>query len=66
MQRNKIAGFDFDKMVVLIRTDKPSYRNRLGSMQQVFELQTITNDEMEVIKDAWLDYQYTRGRIRSK
>lgn len=49
--RDKIAGFDFEKNVVLVKTD------RVFNGECVHEVLPITADDKEVICDAWLDWR---------
>lgn len=56
MDRTKIAGFDFDKKVVLIKTDK------IHNNEPVYEVLSLPEDEVEVLIDTWFDYRDYKKR----
>lgn len=56
LRLSNIAGFDFEKKVVLIKTGKfiTNYGGyELLIPQAVHEIQSISDDEMQAIFDAW-------------
>ncbi len=53
---DKIAGFDFEKNVVLVKTGK------IFIDEPVYETVEITADDKEIICDAWLNWRYRRER----
>ncbi len=52
--KDKIVGFNFEKQVVLIETGK------FIAGERVHELLPLTEEDKEVICDAWLDYRYRK------
>lgn len=52
--KDKIAGFDFEKNVVLIKTGG-EYKG-----QPLHEVMILTDEDKEIICDAWLDWRYRR------
>lgn len=53
--RDKIAGFDFEKNVVLVKTDL------VFNGVSVREVLPLAADDKEVICDAWLDWRERQG-----
>ena len=49
---DRIAGFDFEKNVVLVKT------GRVFNGEPVYNTVEITGDDKEIICDAWLDWRY--------
>lgn len=51
MLPSNIAGFDFEKNVVLVKTGK------VFDGKPVYETLPITADDKEIICDAWLEWK---------
>lgn len=54
--KDKIAGFDFEKNMVLVDTGR-TLRGILAD-QPVYDVLPLTDEDKEVILDAWLDWKY--------
>lgn len=53
LKLSNVAGFDFEKKVVLIKTGK-TYRTILSpEIKELYEIETLSDDEMQTIFDAW-------------
>ena len=54
--KDKIVGFDFERNMVLVETGK------FMAGERVHEVLPITDEDKEVICDAWLDWKYRQTR----
>lgn len=50
--KDKISGFDFEKNVVKIKT------SAVWNGEPVYDVLSLTDEDKEVICDAWLDWRY--------
>lgn len=53
LKLSNVAGFDFEKKVVLIKTTRMYFNPECKRYENVYETERLTDDEMQVIFDAW-------------
>lgn len=57
LKLSNVAGFDFEKKRVLIKTGRMYFNNEHKKYDSLYEVLDLSDDEMQVIFDAWQDYK---------
>ena len=53
LKLSQIAGFNFEKKAVLIKTKKMYFDIECKRYKPAYEIQPLSEDEMQAIFDAW-------------
>lgn len=54
LRLDKIAGFDFEKKSVLIRTSRTFFNNECKRFDKVYVVEPISDDEIQAMWDAFM------------
>lgn len=54
LKLSNVAGFDFEKKVVLIKTTRTIFNNECKKFDKVYIVEPISDDEMQAMWDAFM------------
>ena len=65
VQSKDIVGFDFEKRIMLTDIRMSTWDQKAGRYERVYGVDSITDEEIEIIRDAFLDYRLREAEGRS-